>query len=106
MALLAFSAFLHCDEVIKLQVFDVSFATGSMIINLPKSKTDQFRGGSAVVMARLATQICPVAMLEQYFERAALNQSSTDLVFRGNVHTKVGQRLRKVGALATHRCMN
>ena len=51
-------------------------------------------------MARLGTQACPVAMLERYFERAALNQSSTDLVFRGIVHTKAGQRLRKVGGLS------
>ena len=103
MALLAFSAFLRCDELIKLRVCDVSFAAGSMTINLPKSKTDQFRDGSAVVVARSGTQTCPVAMLEQYFEKAALKLGSTDLVFRGIVHTKAGQRLRKVGGLSYSR---
>ena len=57
-------------------------------------------------MAHSGTQTFPVAMLELYFEGADLNQSSTDLVFRDTVHTKVGQRLRKVGVLATHKCMN
>ena len=67
---------------------------------------DQFRDGSAVVVARSVTQTCPVAMLEQYFERADLNQSSTDLVFRGTVHTKAEQCLRKVGVLGTNECVN
>ena len=103
MALLAFSAFLRCDELIKLRVCDVSFAAESMTISLPKSKTDQYRDGSAVVVARSGTQTCPVTMLEKYFKKAALSCGSNDLVFRGIVHTKAGERLRKVGGLSYSR---
>ena len=41
-----------------------------------------------------------VATLERYFERTALDRSSTDFVFRGIVHTKAGERLRKVGGIS------
>ena len=103
MALLAFSAFLRCDELIKLRVCDVTFAAEHMAISLPKSKTDQYREGSTVMVARSGTQICPVAMLERYFEKAALGSGTTELAFRGIVHTKTGERLRKSGGLSYSR---
>ena len=103
MALLAFSAFLRCDELFKLRVCDVSFAAGHMSVSLPKSKTDQYREGATVVVARSGIQTCPVAMLERYFERAMLSRGSKDLVFRGIVHTKSGDRLRKSGGLSYSR---
>ena len=64
MALLAFSAFLCCDELIKLHAWDVSFAAEHVSISLPKSKTDQYRDGATVIAARLGNQTYPVAMLE------------------------------------------
>ena len=103
MALLAFSAFLRCDELIKLRACDVSFAAEHMVITLPRSKTDQYRDGSTVMVARSGTPTCPVAMLEQYFSKAALIQSSTALVFRGIVNTKTGERLRKSGGISYSR---
>ena len=52
MILLSFSAFLLCDELIKLRVCDVSFAAEHMSISLPMSKSDQYREGSTVIVAR------------------------------------------------------
>ena len=100
MALLAFAAFLWCDELIKLCACDVSFAAEHMTINLPKSKTDQYRDGYTVIVAQLGSQTCSVAILERYFERAVLDHGSTDLVFRMIVHTKSGEHLRKSGGLS------
>ena len=103
MALLAFAAFLRCDELINLRACDVSFAAGHMAISLPKSKTDQYRDGATVMVARSGTSTCPVAMLERYFDKAALTQSSTSLVFRGIVKTKTGERLRRSGGISYSR---
>ena len=103
MALLAFAAFLRCDELIKLRACDVSFAAEQMCIKLPKSKTDQYSDGSTIMVARSGAQTCPVAMLEHYFEKAALDRSSTGFVFRGIVRTKSGERLRKSGGLSYSR---
>ena len=62
MAYLAFPAFLRCDELIKLRCCDISFGAESMSITLTKSKTDQYRQGTTVLMARSAWETCPVAI--------------------------------------------
>jgi len=40
-----------------------------MKIQIPRSKTDQFKQGSEVLIARKRTDTCPVTILEQYFLR-------------------------------------
>ena len=100
MALLAFSAFLRCDELVKLRCCDVIFGPADMTINLPKSKTDQLREGSSVVVARSGTPTCPVTMLQQYCTRAALDRTSQNFMFRGIVRTKNGEKLRKSGHIS------
>ena len=81
MTLLAFSAFLRCDELMKLHAWDVSFAAEHVSISLPKSETDQYRDGATVIVAWSGNQTYPVAILEQYFDRAAMDRSSTGRVF-------------------------
>ena len=100
MALLAFSAILRCDELVKLRCCDVVFSPASMSIKLPRSKTDQYREGSSVVVARSGTHTCPVAVLEQYCTRAELDLSSANFLFRGIVRTKSGEKLRKSGHIS------
>ena len=100
MAYLAFSAFLRCDELIKLRCCDISFDTESMSISLPKSKTDQYRVGSTVLVAWSASMTCPVAIMEQYFRRAELSRDGGEYIFRAIVNTKAGERLRRSGHLS------
>lgn len=100
MALLAFSAFLRCDELVNLRCCDVVFNPSSMILSLPRSKTDQYREGSTVIVARSGSPTCPVAMLEQYCTRATLDLQSTGFLFRGIVHTKKGEKLRRTGHIS------
>ena len=56
--------FLRCDE---LKCFNITINAESMIINVASSKTDQYREGSSIVVARTGTETCPVSMLERYF---------------------------------------
>ena len=100
MAYLAFSAFLRCDELIKLRCCDMSFGAESMSISLPKSKTDQYRQGSSVLVARSATGTCPVAIVEKYLRKVELSCHGAEYVFRAIVHTKTGERLRRSGHLS------
>ena len=64
---LSFAAFLRYDEISKLRCCDVTFSTESMSVRIRSSKTDQYRQGDTVLMARTGSPTCPVAMLEQYF---------------------------------------
>ena len=100
MALLAFSAFLHCDKLVKLRCCDVVFSPSSMSINLPRSKTDQYREGSSVFIARSGTPTCPVAVLEQYFTWSASSPSSANFLFQRIAWTKNGEKLRKSGHIS------
>ena len=54
-----FAAFLHCDELIKLQCCDREFKPDSMHIHLPSSKTNQCIEGAFVVVARTESPTYP-----------------------------------------------
>ena len=48
-----------------------------------ESKTDVYRQGDKLVIARTCTPFCPVNMLERYFATAGLNDStSNEFIFR------------------------
>lgn len=98
--LLAFAAFLRFDEIAKLRCCDVAFSDASMSVHIASSKTDQYRLGDSVLVARTGSPTCPVAMLERYFAMAALSHSSQLALFRGITCTKSGERLRASGKLS------
>ena len=98
--LLAFSAFLRFDEVEKLRGCDVKFFEDRMEITIASNKTDQYRQGSTVPIARTGLPTCPVAMLEQYFSLGKISTDSEERVFRGICSTKNGDTLRPSGALS------
>ena len=71
-----------------------------MSVNLPKSKTDLYGDWLSVIVARSDTPTCPVVMLEHYCTRAELDLASTKFLFRGIVHTKHSEWLRKSGYIS------
>ena len=98
--LLAFATFLHNDEIAKLRCCDITFSKGYMTVCILSSKTNQYRQGDIVLVARTNSPTCPVAMLERYFARAGLSRSSPLLVFRGITRTSMAERLRATGGLS------
>ena len=73
-----------------------------MVIQIPQSKTDQLRQGNEVVISRSGTITCPVAMIEHYINRANINLSSEQFLFRPIVNAKT-PRLRDNGKLSYSR---
>ena len=67
-ALLSFAAFLRYNEVAKLQCCDNKFTHECMSVVIRSSKTDQYRQGDVVPVARTGTAACPVAMMEHYYK--------------------------------------
>ena len=98
--LLAFSACLHYDKLAKLRCSDISFTTDHMAMHISSSKTDQYRQGDSVIVARTNTVSCPVSMLERYYAMAALSKQSKLCLFCGIVVTKSGECLRSQGSLS------
>ena len=97
--LLAFAAFLRYDDLAKLRCCDVKFEVSHMTVRITSSKTDQYRQGESVMVARTGTATCPVAMLERYVAAAGIALSSSLQLFRGIVSTKQGERLQASGSL-------
>ena len=98
--LLAFAAFLRYDEMAKLRCCDIIFDEASMTVHIASSKTDQYRQGDSVLVARTGSPTCPVAMMERYFAMAELSHHSQLALFRGITRTKRGERLRASGSLS------
>ena len=71
-----------------------------MSVQIRSSKTDQYRQGDKVLIARTGSSTCPVAMMEHYFRLGSLSQSSSQALFRGITKTKNGERLRASGSLS------
>ena len=71
-----------------------------MEVHILSSKTDQYRQGDTVLVARTGNATCPVMMMEQYFEKVNLDKEFREHIFRGIVKTKHGEKLRASGKLS------
>jgi hypothetical protein len=76
------------------------FFEDHMEVYIESSKTDQFREGVWVVIARTCTALCPVGLMERYVRVAGVGDSQEMCMFRGLVTTKNGCKLRSTGGLS------
>ena len=65
--LIAYAGFLRCSELLNIRCSDVAFQKSHMSIFIEKSKTDIYRDGQWVVIARTNSKLCPVKNLEMFF---------------------------------------
>ena len=78
----AYSAFLRCNELASLRCCDISFCDTFVRIYVFKSKTDVYRGGAHVLLAKSDSVSCPFHMLNRYVGAANLDLSSSLPFFR------------------------
>ena len=86
MMVLCFTGFLRYDEVSNLIFSDIVFDSKYMKVFIEKSKTDQFRDGAWVFIAKIDSTICPVKTLQDYINTAGL--SGDDYLFRATTFFK------------------
>ena len=75
-----FATFCRVTELFALTREDVTFEKDLMRVFIEESKTDQFRHGAWILVARTRTSLCPVLMMVKYLER--LNPESGEPLFR------------------------
>ena len=97
--ILAFSAFLRYDELARLRFSDVAFHDTHMEVHITSSKTDQYRQGNKVIVARTGSHTYPMAMLERYYAMGSITKDAKLRLFRGITSTRGGERLRSHGSL-------
>ena len=74
--LIGFAGFLRFNELSALKESDLQIYSDHMEIFIEASKTDQYRDGAWVVIARTQTKTCPVQMMERYTKLANVTGSA------------------------------
>ena len=62
-----------------------------MKVTIVSSKTDQFRQGHEILVARTGSLTCPVAVLQRYCTMAELDTKSKQHLFRPLCSSKRGE---------------
>lgn len=88
MIVLAYSGFLRYDELSNIRCNDLTFHDSYVNIHIRKSKTDQFRDGNDIVIARLDALACPVKCLKAYVEQACIDLCSSHYLFKAIFRSK------------------
>ena len=81
-SVLCYAGFLRFDELIKLRRCDFSIEEAFMRIFIERSKTDIYRDGAWVVIARTGLHTCPVSLTLRYFTLGGISPDSDEYIFR------------------------
>ena len=73
LCLLGYAGFFRFSELCSIRTCDINFFPSYVSIFLESSKTDQFRYGAWVAIARSNQDTCPVKALEQYIAAAKID---------------------------------
>ncbi|XP_076105607.1 uncharacterized protein LOC143073733 [Mytilus galloprovincialis] len=93
--LLSYSGFLRVSELLNLKTCNIQFFLSHMSVFIQKSKTDIYRDGDRIIIARTGNKLCPVKNLERFLEWSN-NPLDTDVfVFRNLTKTKENYMFRK-----------
>ena len=90
---LGFVGFLKWDDLINLNISDLSFHDNHLAIFLEKRKNDQFQEGSWIFIRRSGSIYCPVSLVNRFLILGGAEQGLP--LFRRISHTKNGFSLRK-----------
>jgi len=83
MSVTCFYGFLRFNEVVSLKRSDLDFSDNSIVVNLRRSKTDQYKKGDNVVIAKTEPEeLCPVHCIKAYLTAASIPGGSSDFLFR------------------------
>ena len=93
---LSFMGFLRFSEVSNLKRSDFIIQNTHMSIFKEKSKTDIYREGRWLHLAKLNSNLCPLDLTKRYFVLAEIDNQCDKYIFRGIENTKNGQKLRKI----------
>lgn len=95
-AIISYAGFLRFSECINIRRSDILIAETHARIFIEKSKTDKYRDGHWLHVARLDSDLCPIKMLERYFSEAGICRGDTKFIFRAIQSTSKGETLRQI----------
>ena len=75
--------FLRYSEVSNLRMSDIIIHDSYIEIFIEKSKTDIYRNGNWLYLAKLKSKLCPITLLRRYMKLAKIDKRSNSYIFRG-----------------------
>ena len=94
LCLLGFSGFFRYSELSNILMKDIKFFDTHVEINIQRSKTDIYRRGNKVFIAKTGKKLCPVSLLLRYIKSANLNLDSSEYLFTSVQFLKSTQSYR------------
>ena len=82
MLLLGFTGFFRFKELANIRTSHIEFVHDHMSIFIPTSKTDVYREGNKVIIARTGNVTRPVNMVLRYMSAAKIDANSSGLLIR------------------------
>ena len=79
---LSYNGFLRYDELSNIKANNITFHKEYVDIFIEKSKTDCYRNGKYVLIAKLNTPQCPVTILQCYIQEANIDLSTDKYIFK------------------------
>ena len=79
---LGYAGFFRFNELVQLHRCDFQFEESFMRIFVQRTKTDIYRDGAWVVIAKTFMPTCPVLQTLRYFAVASFSKDSEDFIFR------------------------
>ena len=97
LCLIGYAGFFRFSELCVKRACDIRFFPTYMSIFLESSKTDQFRDGAWIAIARSDQETCPVKVLERYIAAAEIDLSEDLPLFRALSHPRSTVKVRRQG---------
>ena len=83
MMVISYVGFLRYSEAADIRRCDIEFHDTFLKLFIEKSKTDVYRDGHWILIAKIESEICPVKLLGEYLQRTEIDVSSQECIFRG-----------------------
>lgn len=93
--LIAYAGFLRSSELLSIRANDVIFHDNYMSIAIRQSKTDIYRDGDSIVIAKTGTKLCPVTNLQMYINKSEIDVHCDTFLFRSLNKCEDGYVFRK-----------
>ena len=79
--LVGFAGFFRFSELINIRRNDIIFYGKYLKIFIERSKTDKYRKGTRIFIAKTCRKTCPVSILRKYLKSLKLSPSYNDYIF-------------------------
>ncbi|CAG2240881.1 unnamed protein product [Mytilus edulis] len=89
----SYAGFLRYSELCSIKANNLAFKPEYLEIFISSSKTDCYRNGKSVVIAKTNTPFCPVAILLDYIKAGDIVLTSDMYIFRSIVYVKKYNKL-------------